>query len=80
MLNGYFIKHMDSPLPERLDENTSEQAKLLKLINSKSVLCKPWESNKMLVKRTIFDWNNGVLTKIKTEFFTEEFRPPLNPL
>ena len=43
-------------------------SKLLGLVNSRAVVCQPWEDSNKLAKKTVFSWKNNTLRVVKTMF------------
>lgn len=50
------------------DSKDMTASKLLGLVNSRAVVCQPWEDSNKLAKKTIFSWKNNTLLTVKTMF------------
>ena len=50
------------------DSKDMTASKLLGLVNSRAVVCQPWEDSNKLAKKTVFSWKNNTLRVVKTMF------------
>ena len=61
-------------------DSSDAQNSLAQLVNSKSFQCQPWKERHFLAKKTVYEWDNNILRRIKTIYTSKTGNSNPNPL